>query len=131
MLDKKIEQARARAISRRFAQTIANSGFQKKDGACVLFKEGAICKVWLQKLRSGPVFRVAMSFYTPEAVTPVVEFADKWTYRDSPSGRKFNFEFRTGEDSVEHCLDEIREFVKTVALPWFEAQATMAKKQMS
>jgi hypothetical protein len=55
-----------------------------------------------------------------------VEFADKYTFRDSPSGRRYDFSFRFGDDPAERCVGEIRDFIANVALPWFEQQALAA-----
>ena len=53
----------------------------------------------------------------------VVTFSDAYTYKDSPSGRKYDFGIRWGDDAVERCVAEIRDFVENVAIPWFDDQA--------
>ena len=130
MLDAAEEQRRSRAVTRRLASTLTNLGFASGAGAgCVRPLGGGTCKVWLQKFRHQPAFRVAMSFAAPGRARPAVEFSDRWTYRDSPAGRRFDFDLRGGEDAAERCLREIRAFVEIVALPWFEAQAAAAGKE--
>jgi hypothetical protein len=69
-----------------------------------------------------------MSFTPHGSENSTVEFADKWTYRDSPAGRKFDFSIRWEDDAAERCLQEIRDFVVVVAVPWFESQAAAAKR---
>jgi hypothetical protein len=80
-------------------------------------------RVWLQKFRNRAAFRVAMSFRAEPDGAWVTEFADRFTYRDSPTGRRFDFSVRWGDDAAERCLNEIRDFVRLVAVPWFEQQA--------
>jgi hypothetical protein len=127
MLDKAVERQRSRAVAGRLSAALADLGFSKDAGAsCVRQLRGATCRVGLQKFRHQPAFRVVMSFAAPGQARPVVEFSDRWTYRDSPAGRRFDFGIRWGEDAAERCLREIREFVELVALPWFEARAVAA-----
>jgi len=113
---------------RRLAETLAPLGFSKDVGASCRRSTGhAVCRVWLQKFRHQPAFRVAMSFKPSPEAAWVTEFADRWTYRDSPAGRQFDFGIRFGDDAADRCLSEIQDFVETVALPWFEAQAKAAR----
>jgi len=63
-----------------------------------------------------------MSFH-PAGGRGATEFSDKYTYRDAPGGRRYDFSIRFGDVPASRCLSEIREFVKNVAIPWFEAQA--------
>lgn len=125
MLDKAVERSRAQSVTRRFPATLADLGFKKHRGAsCICVVDGDTWLVWLQKFRSGPAFRVAMSFTPRGSERATVEFADRWTYRDSPAGRRFDFSIRWGEDAAERCLNEIRDFVQIVAVPWFKSQAS-------
>jgi hypothetical protein len=128
MLDKGEEQRRSRTVIRGFAAMLVDLGFVKDvGGSCIRLLGTATCKVWLQKFRKQPAFRVAMSFKASDASESVTEFGDRWTYRDSPAGRQFNFSIRWGDDAAERCLQEIHDFVETVAIPWFEAQAAASK----
>jgi hypothetical protein len=129
MLDKAAEQSHAKAVTGKFPAMLADLGFEKKAGAsCVRVVDGDTWHVWLQKFRRQPAFRVAMSFTPRGSEKSAVEFADKWTCGDSPAGRKFDFNIRWGDDAAERCLQEIRDFVEVVAVPWFEAQAATAKR---
>ncbi len=129
MLDKALEQSRARSVIRRFPAAIADLGFKKHRGAgCVCVVDGNTWDVWLQKFRHQPAFRVAMSFTPHGSEKALVEFADIWTFRDSPAGRQFNFSIRWGDDAAERCLKEIRDFVQIVAIPWFRLQAAAMKR---
>jgi hypothetical protein len=129
MLDKAVEQSRARTVTRKFPSILTDLGFEKKPRAgCVRVVDGNIWHVWLQKFRHLPAFRVAMSFTPQGSKKSAVEFSDKWTYRDSPAGRKFDFGIHWGDDAAERCLQEIRDFVVVVAVPWFESQADAATR---
>ena len=129
VLDKATEQSRAKTVTRKFPAVLAALGFEKKAGAsCIRMVDGDTWHVWLQKFRHQPALRVAMSFTPAGSEKSSVEFADKWTYRDSPAGRKFDFSIRWGDDAAERCLQEIHDFVEIVALPWFADQAAAAKR---
>jgi hypothetical protein len=127
MLDKAVEQSRAKTVSRKFPALLADLGFEKQPGAsCVRVTDGNTWHVWLQKFRHQPAFRVGMSF-TPLGSEKSIEFSDKWTFRDSPAGRQFDFNIRWEDDAAERCSQEICDFVVVVAMPWFESQAAAAK----
>ncbi len=129
MLDKEVERSRAKVVTQKFPAMLAELGFEKKPGASsIRMVDGSRWHVWLQKFRHQPAFRVAMSFTPRGSEKANVEFADKWTYRDSPSGRKFDFSIRWEDDAAERCLREIRDFVELVAIPWFESQAAASKR---
>jgi hypothetical protein len=129
MLDKALEQSRAKSVTRRFPAALADLGFKKHRGAsCICIVDGDTWHVWLQKFRHQPAFRVAMSFTPHGSEKARVEFADKWTHLDSPAGRKFDFRIRWGDDAAERCLREIHDFVQVVAVPWFKSQADAAKR---
>lgn len=128
MLDKTVEQSRAKYVARKFPTMLADLGFEKKRGAsCMRVVDGHTWHVWLQKFRNQPAFRVAMSFKPADSERWVTEFADPWTYRGNQSGRQFDFSIRRGDDAADRCLSEIREFVELIALPWFARQSAAAK----
>jgi len=128
MLDKAVEQSRARTVTRRLSAILVDLGFEKQmSGSCMRVVDGHRWHVWLQKFQNLPSFRVAMSFSPKGSEKWTVEFSDNWTYRDSPVGRRFDFNIRWGDDAEERCLREIHDFVQTVAVPWFEAQAAAVK----
>ncbi len=129
MLDKAVERFRAKTVTRKFPAMMAELGFEKQPGAgCVRVVDGNRWHVWLQKFSRQPAFRVAMSFTAQGSETSTVEFADRWTCRDSPAGRRFDFNIRWDVDAAERCLREIRSFVEVVAIPWFESQAADARR---
>jgi hypothetical protein len=128
MLDKAIEQARARTVARKFPARLADLGFQKERGqSCIRMVDGNVWQVGLQKFRHQAAFRVWMKFTPRGSEKAAVEIADKWTYRNSPAGRKFDFSIHRGDEAAEHCLQEIRDFVETVAIAWFESQKAPAR----
>lgn len=99
-------------------------GFARQTaGAYVLVQSEQVSRVWLQKFAHQPAFRVWTSFQANTTSKPVVESSDRFTYRDSPAGRQFDFSVRFADDAAERCLSEIREFVETVAIPWLNEQA--------
>lgn len=127
-LSKDSEKRRAAAVKRRFRATITSLGFSDgPGGGCVKNIGGHTCRVWLQKFVHQPAFRVAMSFSPVDGREGdwTIEFADRWTYKDSHGGRKYDFGIQRGgdEESIERCLGEIRDFVENVAMVWFEEQA--------
>jgi hypothetical protein len=127
MLDKAVERSRANSVTRQLPGVLAKFGFEasaSSGGAAVV--DGHTWRVWLQKFRHQPAFRVAMSFTARDGQAPAVEFADRWTCRDSPAGRKFDFGLGGGDDAADRCLREIRDFVEVVAIPWFKSQAASA-----
>jgi len=129
MLDKAIEQSRAKLVTQRFSAMLTDLGFEKKSGAsCMRVVDGHTWHVWLQKFRHQPAFRIAMSFKPADGERWITEFADPWTYRGNPSGRQFDFSIRWGDDAPDRCLREIREFVEMIALPWFAKQSAAAKR---
>ena len=129
MLDKAVEKYRTQLVKRKFAATLTDLGFEKKGGAsCVRVVDGNTWHVWLQKFSRLPAFRVAMTFTPQVSEKRIIEFGDKWTYKDSPAGRKFDFSIRWGDDAAERCLREIRDFVQLVAVPWFESQAAAIRR---
>jgi len=125
-MDKAIEQQRARSINRRLPTGLRDLGFKKgAGGSCVRVIDGHLCRVGLQKFVHRPAFRVILSFEPgkDDGEDYVVEFSDLYTYKDSPSGRKYNFGIRWGDDAVERCIAEIHDFVENVGLAWFAKQA--------
>ena len=124
MLDKAVELSRARTVSRRLSGILVDLGFEKQvGGKSVRVVDGHRWHVGIHKLRHLPEFRVQMSFALKGSDNWTVEISDKWTCRDSPAGRRFDFNIRWGDDAEERCLREIHDFVQIVAVPWFEAQA--------
>jgi hypothetical protein len=125
-MDKTTEQQRARSVKRNLPMVLRDIGFSKgAGGSCVLVLDGHTCRVGLQKFRYQPAFRVIISFERrgSEDRDIAVEFSDAHTYRDSPSGRKFDFGIPWGDNAVERCLAEIRDYVANVAIQWFRAQS--------
>ncbi len=125
-MNKATEQRRASSVKRRLPTALRDLGFTKgPGGSCVRVIDGHSCQVGLQKFRHEAAFRVIFSFQPAgcEQADCVVEFSDPYTYRDSPSGRKYDFGIRWGDDAADRCITEIREFVEDVALPWFAEKA--------
>ena len=124
MFDKAIEQQRTREVVRGFALSLADLGFVPYSRAgCVRMYGSTTARVWLQKFSGMPKFRVVMSFQAAGDKRRITECGDRFTYRGSPAGRKFDFNIRWGDDASDRCLREIRAFVEVVAMPWFEKQA--------
>jgi len=127
-IEQSIEQARMKEVRQRFVSLLADLGFERKASAsCGRVVDGNLWLVWIQQLQHEGVFRVAMSFIPANGGGRVVEFADRWTGGDSPAGRRFDFGIRGGDDVVERCLREIRDFVEVVAMPWFAGRAEAVK----
>ena len=125
-MEKQEETRRAKSVKRRLPTVLKDLGYQpQSQGGCIKTVGGATCRVGLQKLSFDALFRVILSFEPPggnEDAT-IFEVSDPHTCTDSPSGRKYNFNIRWGDDAVDRCLREIHDFVMNVADPWFEHQA--------
>ena len=125
-MDKETEHRRTRFVLRRVPSALCDLGFSKAEGSsCVRIFDGHIGRVGLQKLSFAPLFRVIMSF-EPDSGDPddeVYEISDPHTFKGSPSGRKYNFGIRWGDNSAEQCVAEVCDFVEKVAVPWFAKQA--------
>jgi len=129
MIDKKIEKRRVAYVRREFRNLLEAFGFERQPSGGYTRRYGShMGQVWLQKLSVPFLFRVAMSFQADGSIKPIVEFADKYTFRNPPGGRKYNFRFRFGDLAEERCVSEIRDFVADVALPWLEQQARIANQ---
>ncbi len=129
MMDKTEEHRRTAAVKRRFPAALQALGFIRDKGGCSRDLDGHRCRIWLQKFRHMPQFRVAMSFHPAGGDDSrwVTEFADAWTYKDSPGGRKYDFGIRWGDDAVDRCLREVHDFVENVAISWFAERASEAR----
>jgi len=129
-MDKAREQAIAAAVRSGLRPAMRTLGYTPQGtGAFVRAVDGHVCKVWLQKFRHQAAFRVAMTFEPDGDMNrSVTEFGDRWTYKDSPSGRKYMFHFLRSEDAAEFCIREVESFVSEVASPWFENHLAQAKR---
>jgi len=125
-MDKCIEKQRARAVVQRFPRVMRELGFSNVGRGGYTFQlDGHTCHVGLQKFTHQPAFRIIMSFEPSggSRADLVCEVSDPHTYRDTPSGRKYDFNIRWGDDAVERCVAELADFVRNVAMPWFVEQA--------
>lgn len=119
------------SVSRQLLATLRDLGFvASTGGSCTVAIDGHVCRVGLQKFRNQPAFRVIYSF-KPDGGTrddAVVEYSDPYTYRYNSSGRQFDFGIRWGDDPVAHCLSEIHDFVRDIAIPWPASQSAAASE---
>ena len=125
-MDKLTEKNRASEVKRRFPAILRELGFTKSYGASgVRIVDGHTCKVGLQKFRHQSAFRIIMSIEPKgeKEGSRIIDYSDKYTYRDSPSGKIYDFGIRWGDKAAEKCANEIRDFIENVALPWFVRQA--------
>ncbi len=120
-MDKPTEQQRARSVKRQLAAALSDLGFAAGGhDSCTIIIGDHICTIGLQKFRHQPAFRVLYSVQPVGGTRDdsVVQFSDPYTYRNNPSGRQFDFGIRWGDEPVSHCLSEIHDFVRDVAIPW-------------
>ena len=125
-MDNPTEQQRTRSVTRQLLATLRDLGFaSSKGGSCTIAVLDSICRVGLQKFRHQTAFRVIYSLEPADGSRDgiVVDHSDRFTYRDSPSGRQFDFDIRWGDEPVARCLTEIHDFVRDVVIPWAESTA--------
>jgi hypothetical protein len=130
-MDKARESAIATQVLRGLRHVLPQQGFDAETSrSFILTVDGYACVVWLQKFRRQAAFRVAMTFRPAgEPGGGVTEFADRYTYKDSPSGRKYRFHFLRSNDAAEVCIREVEAFVREVAAPWFQDRIAEVKQR--
>jgi hypothetical protein len=129
--DKPEAQGRAKAVQRQFPIRIEELGFTRSqdEGFTRGFGEFT-ARVGLQKFRHQAALRVIFSVVerADTNAKPHREFSDRWTYRDGPGPKKYDFGIEWGDDAVDRCLDEITHFVQRVVVPCAETHSTQQNK---
>jgi hypothetical protein len=79
--------------------------------------------VHLHKYTFAPEFRIHLGIRvtndTFEAAALNGPDSQPYACKDSPTGRRFNFNFHDAPETLDRCAAEIVSFVRDVAEPWF------------
>ena len=81
--------------------------------------------IHLHKYSFAPDFRVHLGIRVSNDAFPAAALngPDSHAYvcKGAPGGRVYNFGFHLAPETFVRCADEIAAYVRTIALPWFEA----------
>ena len=81
--------------------------------------------IHLHKYSFAPEFRVHLGIRVSNDAFPAAALngpdSQPYVCKGAPDGRVYNFGFHLAPETLARCADEIAAYVRTVALPWFDA----------
>ena len=120
------ERSRTEKVRRLLRVALRELGFERtKTSFFTRCRVLTVQFIHLHKYSFAPEFRVHPGIRVSNDAFPAAALngpdSHRYTCKGAPGGRVYNFAFDAAPETFVRCADEIAAYVRTVALPWFDA----------
>ena len=124
-MDKKLEKSGHQKILRRLSKRLKQIGFERyKSTFFVRPKDKFTQFIHIHKFTFSADFRVHLGIRVLNDEKEYFHLngieSSQYQFKNSPSGKKYNFRYHKTDETIERCVENIFQFCVEVGEKWFE-----------